>query len=978
VRARRELPAEQKRFWRYLLDNRHEVSWASFEWFSPSSLLSAFNDQVAKAIEEPGESGSIVDQRRMRWMAQQRSRAGAPSVEVPLRIPDSQGVVILGDPGEMDGSQYVWAKTLSMSRDHFAGQRIGTALLMSDIVYPAGDVNQWADAVYLPYFGEPQVAWDSASRETGCDLAPPFAGWSVLAIPGNHDWYDGLSGFMFHACGAEPLPEVTYDAGASSTWRQRLTKRVWRNPAEPKRELVQDLRDRRVRPDTVGIPRLPGPYFAADLGCAGPEGHVEPPPGPEPRPEHLPSCVPALRVVGVDTGITGTVDVEQARWLARLLDTADPLPTIIVTGVPLAAGNSLKALPVAADPEVEPTLGRDLHEIVARATANIVATVAGDTHNYQRMVFGPDHRPPLQVVAGGGGAYLSKTHGIEIDPQGRLPLTPARGASAEGLTVPPGAFVHYPSRAHSLMHFASRNVGYLAVIAFVGLVAGAANVLLGLGMGSGSADGPVVAGSWLVLVCSVVLVAGNFALQRRADRGRLTFDQAMPVPVLAVIGALALQLTDDRDLTIVVSVAASALLVLVVLDPPIARRTQRFVAASGFLLLVSTLALISTVAPFLQLLAGAAFILALFLAQFVPSLFQSFSRLRDSWMVRALAIAGVVVLVQQSDLKGPRYVLVLVAVGLVTVMVVNQRYRHAVEQYARRRFTESDRWMPLKLGALQYAPFFLVMSALVVSTIVLPETILRRFDVADPEGVAATARALSLQTLLISTTGCGIAGAVLPLRKAVHALPVKGAVVFCVLAAAAALGAGWASGDQGTVEHWLLVGHGAVVGLLLAVPVCVLPVRRQRPEQDEVENLLRRLDGARTDHAARSFKLFSAAMVGHVPGVELIAEASEPPFAKNMLVVRASDDGRRTDFVAYGLNDECAETPSSSWTRPPDEAGDGPGRGLFVIDRVSVLRDRTVKYGPSWTGLWEPTHPGRVRSANGPAASRRPPGGGRA
>ena len=36
-------------------------------------------------------------------------------------------------------------------------QGVDTALLMSDVVYPAGDVNQWADAVYLPYFGLPRT-----------------------------------------------------------------------------------------------------------------------------------------------------------------------------------------------------------------------------------------------------------------------------------------------------------------------------------------------------------------------------------------------------------------------------------------------------------------------------------------------------------------------------------------------------------------------------------------------------------------------------------------------------------------------------------------------------------------------------------------------------------------------------------------------------------------------------------------------------
>jgi hypothetical protein len=59
-------------------------------------------------------------------------------------------------------------------------------VLLSDVVYAAGDVNQYLEKFYKPYGGY---------------LNP------IYAIPGNHDWYDGLDGFMFHFCGAEPLAQ---------------------------------------------------------------------------------------------------------------------------------------------------------------------------------------------------------------------------------------------------------------------------------------------------------------------------------------------------------------------------------------------------------------------------------------------------------------------------------------------------------------------------------------------------------------------------------------------------------------------------------------------------------------------------------------------------------------------------------------------------------------------------------------------------
>ena len=120
----------------------------------------SLNDQVAKEIES-GQPGSIVDRRRMRWVAEQRDRG--VRCEIPVRLPDSTGMLFLGDPGEMDASQYVLVRDLGLVANGLRGKGVDTALLMSDVVYPAGDVNQWADAVYLPYFGLPPTAWADAA-----------------------------------------------------------------------------------------------------------------------------------------------------------------------------------------------------------------------------------------------------------------------------------------------------------------------------------------------------------------------------------------------------------------------------------------------------------------------------------------------------------------------------------------------------------------------------------------------------------------------------------------------------------------------------------------------------------------------------------------------------------------------------------------------------------------------------------------------
>ena len=49
------------------------------------------------------------------------------------------------------------------------------AIISSDVVYPAGELMDYERAVYRPYNG----------------MNIP-----IYAIPGNHDWYDDLQGFL--------------------------------------------------------------------------------------------------------------------------------------------------------------------------------------------------------------------------------------------------------------------------------------------------------------------------------------------------------------------------------------------------------------------------------------------------------------------------------------------------------------------------------------------------------------------------------------------------------------------------------------------------------------------------------------------------------------------------------------------------------------------------------------------------------------
>ena len=72
--------------------------------------------------------------------------------------------VVIGDTGEQDASQYVVCPSLSAAvREH----RPGFVLIASDVIYPAGDVDDYRDGVYRPY-RSPDPNFRVDARCSGC------------------------------------------------------------------------------------------------------------------------------------------------------------------------------------------------------------------------------------------------------------------------------------------------------------------------------------------------------------------------------------------------------------------------------------------------------------------------------------------------------------------------------------------------------------------------------------------------------------------------------------------------------------------------------------------------------------------------------------------------------------------------------------------------------------------------------------------
>jgi hypothetical protein len=340
-------------------------------WFRPSTLWAARNDVLAKHLYDP------VDRARVAWVRLARERAATNGDEPDFVIRRGQdgpvSFLLLGDPGEGDDSQYaVVPPLLSQS----AG--VDFTIICSDVIYPAGESMDYRTKFFRPY------------RELVCP---------VYAVPGNHDWYDGLHGFMSHICGID-APAAPLEVGPGL--RGALTRLLWRRRMAPDDAELAAMRRDRSRSTQMCDPVQPGPYWAMDVG--------------------------PLRIVGIDTGIVGSLDAEQAEWLRRV-SLGSERPKILVTGKPLIVNGH----------RVPPEVGDAIEAVVRDPQARYVMAIGGDTHNYQRYPVELEGGRVIQyVVSGGGGAYTHATHQIDR-------------VDVDGVTE--DQFKCYPLRSDSLARF---------------------------------------------------------------------------------------------------------------------------------------------------------------------------------------------------------------------------------------------------------------------------------------------------------------------------------------------------------------------------------------------------------------------------------------------------------------------------------------------------------------------------------------------
>jgi hypothetical protein len=425
--------------WPGLVRDRVNARWTEFSWLAVRSLLDSANDKVASNVHD------LVNARRMRWVAAQRAAGADPDFRCFVRRPDGSVIqpdaetlsfLLVGDPGEGDASQYALVAPLKAKAP-------GTdfMLLASDVIYPAGDVNDYENAFFLPYW------WYDRP---------------ILGQPGNHDWYDGLAGFMWHFCGAEPLPPTEYRA-SSFTTVERVARSLWRQASRPNRARLLAWRAKLASVQgRRWDPPQPGPYYSIE--------------------------VRDLKVLVIDTGITGVIDRQQGDWLLR--ESAGPKPKLLITGKPVYVNNEYHPGPIVwnepgprAYALTDPPY-RTVDDVVRDPERNFVAVIGGDTHSYQHYTVryrpgchGGDakaERTIEYVVSGGGGAYMSATHTFgTID----IRHGHTKDVPKEVQAVTEQDYCSYPLRGDSVAYYAAPLGAFLAkwslraALALAGIVA---------------------------------------------------------------------------------------------------------------------------------------------------------------------------------------------------------------------------------------------------------------------------------------------------------------------------------------------------------------------------------------------------------------------------------------------------------------------------------------------------------------------------
>lgn len=262
----------------------------------------------------------------------------ALAVNVPGLNTAKFSFIVVGDPGQGGLAQRELAKQIvKVSKE----PDVRFMLVSSDVVYPNGEIQDYEERFWSPYSG----------------LTIP-----VLAIPGNHDWYDGLDAFAatFFEKDAARAAISARVAGRSDGDALAFADRLIAKVDELKASYGL----------TVQMQR--SPYFQI--------------------------VTDDFVLICVDTGVVAAVDEMQMQWLRKVLADARGKTKMVVLGHPFFALNRDMT---QGQMGLKPILDLLREERVSIA-------MAGDTHDLEYYLESSEYGPTMHhFVNGGGGAFLS-------------------------------------------------------------------------------------------------------------------------------------------------------------------------------------------------------------------------------------------------------------------------------------------------------------------------------------------------------------------------------------------------------------------------------------------------------------------------------------------------------------------------------------------------------------------------------------------
>jgi hypothetical protein len=250
--------------------------------------------------------------------------------------------VVVGDPGEGDASQLVLKDQIIKVTNQ---PDVKFLVISSDVVYPSGAVKDYEKKFWMPFKG----------------VEKP-----VVAIPGNHDWYDALDGFtatFFERKYAKKalIARVESDLAITSTTDRKMEEMISKSENWRKEYGVP-----------TGFQKAPFFQFSTK----------------------------DFVLITLETGIERQIDTLQMQWLQTVLEASRDKFVMVLLGHPFYAIGEYQG---SLNPAFEA-----LHALLRKYKVPLV--MAGDTHDFEYYLESAqngDGHTMHHFVNGGGGAYLS-------------------------------------------------------------------------------------------------------------------------------------------------------------------------------------------------------------------------------------------------------------------------------------------------------------------------------------------------------------------------------------------------------------------------------------------------------------------------------------------------------------------------------------------------------------------------------------------